>query len=143
MTFANFLDLGVPHSQPKRKLINISGERDHFTSGEIDHFIQLMPGNQPNQICTGKVHQHQSIKILHHKLHPAHARQPSKYVQARGHVYLQLLGLASLLLFCNQYTSYSNAPSCANHLTNKDSTVVIYQCLPEFVNKHNVLIFFS
>ena len=26
MTFANFLDLG-PHSQPKRKLINISGER--------------------------------------------------------------------------------------------------------------------
>jgi hypothetical protein len=32
MTFANFLDLGVPHSQPKRKLINISGERGHFTS---------------------------------------------------------------------------------------------------------------
>ena len=26
MTFANFLDLG-PHSQPKRKLIDISGER--------------------------------------------------------------------------------------------------------------------
>ena len=29
MTFANFLDLG-PHSQPKRKLINISGERGHY-----------------------------------------------------------------------------------------------------------------
>ena len=27
MTFANFHDPGVPHSQPKRKLINISGER--------------------------------------------------------------------------------------------------------------------
>ena len=27
MTFANFLDLGVPHSQLKQKLINISGER--------------------------------------------------------------------------------------------------------------------
>ena len=34
MTFANFLDLGVPHSQPKRKLINISGERAHFRSGQ-------------------------------------------------------------------------------------------------------------
>ena len=29
ITFANFLDLG-PHSQPKRKLINISGERGHY-----------------------------------------------------------------------------------------------------------------
>ena len=32
MTFANFLDLGVPHSQPKRKLINISGERGNYLS---------------------------------------------------------------------------------------------------------------
>src|SRR3954470_23504942 len=29
MTFANFLELG-PHSQPKRKLINISGEWGHY-----------------------------------------------------------------------------------------------------------------
>ena len=27
MTFAIFLNMGVPHSQPKRKLINISRER--------------------------------------------------------------------------------------------------------------------
>jgi hypothetical protein len=35
MTFANFLDLGVPHSQPKRKLINISGERGHFRRSQV------------------------------------------------------------------------------------------------------------
>src|ERR1041385_6362401 len=29
MTFANFLELG-PHSQPKRKLIDISGEWGHY-----------------------------------------------------------------------------------------------------------------
>jgi len=29
MTFANFLELG-PHSQPKRKLIDISGELGHY-----------------------------------------------------------------------------------------------------------------
>ena len=27
MAFANFLNMRVPHSQPKWKLINISGER--------------------------------------------------------------------------------------------------------------------
>ena len=30
MTFANFLNMGVPHSQPKRKLIDISGEWGHY-----------------------------------------------------------------------------------------------------------------
>ena len=29
MTFANFLNMGVPHSQPKRKLLNILGERGY------------------------------------------------------------------------------------------------------------------
>ena len=35
MTFANFLDLGGPQSQPKRKLINISGERGNEVMGQM------------------------------------------------------------------------------------------------------------
>jgi len=35
MTLANFLDLGVPHSQPKWKLIKISGERGDFRRSQV------------------------------------------------------------------------------------------------------------
>ena len=51
MTFANFLDLGVPQCQPKWKLINISGERDNKVMGQMCQAPQCDHRNKAAPQC--------------------------------------------------------------------------------------------
>ena len=56
INFANVLNMGVPHSQPKRKLINISGEGDNDLS--LHKEMPTYRHNQhahPNKIVSRKL----------------------------------------------------------------------------------------